>query len=38
MIIFFGKTNRTIKDLTVPDNLCIVTQKIAWMDKRLMMI
>ena len=25
MIIFPGKTNRTIKDLTNPDNLCIVT-------------
>ena len=35
MIIFLGKTDRTIKDLTVPDNLCIVTQEKAWMDERL---
>ena len=27
MIIFPGKTDRSIKDLPVPDNLCIVTQK-----------
>ena len=30
MIIFPGKTDRSIKDLPVPDNLCIVTQKKSW--------
>ena len=38
MIIFPSKTDRTIKDLTVSDNLCIVTQGKAWMDERLMMV
>ena len=38
MIIFPGKTDRTIKDLTVPDNLCFVTQEKAWIDKPLMMV
>ena len=28
-IIFAGKTNRSIKDLTIPDNLCIVTKEVA---------
>ena len=34
MTIFPGKkTDRTFKDLTVPDNLCIVTQeKLGWMN------
>ena len=32
-----GKMDCTIKDLTVPDNLCIVAQKKAWMNERLMM-
>ena len=36
MIILPGKTECTIKDLNVPNNLCIVTQEKAWMDKRLM--
>ena len=38
MIIFPSKTDCTIKDPTVPDNLCIVTQDKAWMDERLMMV
>ena len=38
MITFTGKPNRTIKDLTVPDNLCIVTQEKAWINKRLTMV
>ena len=29
MVIFPGKTDRTIKDLTVPDNLWIATQEHA---------
>ena len=33
-----GKMDRTIKDLTVSDNLCIVAQKKAWMNERLMMV
>ena len=39
-IIFLGKTDRTIKYLTVPDNLiaCIVTQENAWMDEHVMMV
>ena len=38
MIIFSGKTDCTIKDLIVPDNLCIVTQRKVWMDEPLMMV
>ena len=38
MITFSGKTDNTIKDLTVPDNFFIVTQEKAWMDERLMMV
>ena len=38
MIIFPGKTDRTIKDFTVPDNLCIVTQERIWMDECSMMV
>ena len=38
MIIFPSKTDRTIKDLTVPDNLCIVNLEKVWMDERLMMV
>ena len=35
---FPGKTDRTIKDLTILDNLCVVTQEMAWIDVRLMMV
>ena len=38
MIIFPGQTDRTIKDLTLPDNLCTVTQEKVSIDKRLMMV
>ena len=38
MIIFPVKTGRTVKDLTVPNNLCIVTQEKAWINERLMMV
>ena len=38
MIIFPVKIDRTFKDLTVLDNLCIVTQEKAWMNERLMMV
>ena len=38
MIICPGQTDRTIKDLTLPDNLCTVTQEKVWIDKRLMMV
>lgn len=38
LIISPGKTDRTIKDLTVPDNLCIVTQEMVWIEVRLMMV
>ena len=29
---------KTIKDLTVLDNLCIVTQQKVWMDERVIMV
>lgn len=35
MINFPGKTDHTIKDLIVSDNLCIVTQEKAWIDECL---
>ena len=35
MINFPGKTDHTIKDLIVSDNLCIVTQEKAWIDEFL---
>ena len=38
MIIFPVKIGRTVKDLTVPNNLCIVTQEKAWINERLMMV
>ena len=38
MIICPGQTDRTIKDLTLPDNLCTVTQEKVWIDERLMMV
>ena len=38
MIIFPGKNDGTSKGLTVPDNLCIVTQEKAWRNERLMMV
>ena len=37
MIIFAGKNDRFIKDLTVTDDLCIVNQEKVWMGERLMM-
>ena len=38
MIIFHAKTECTIKDLTVPNDICLVTKVKAWMDERLMTI
>ena len=38
MIIFRGKTNRTIKDIEAPEGFVIVTQEKAWMDESLMFI
>ena len=38
MIIFPGKADCTIKDLNVPDNLCVVTQEKALMVELLMMV
>ena len=38
MIIFPVKIGRTVKDLTVPNNLCIVTQEKAWINERLKMV
>ncbi len=37
MIIFKGKTNRTIKLLTIPDGFVVVTQVKGWMDDVLML-
>ena len=36
MIIFKGKTNRTIKILKIPGRFVVVTQEKAWMDEDLM--
>ena len=36
MIIFAGKNDRFIKDLTVTDDLCIVNQEKVWRGERLM--
>lgn len=36
MIIFKGKTDRTIKNLRIPDGFVVMTQSKAWMDKDLM--
>ena len=38
MIIFWGKTNDTIKDIEAPENFIIVTKEKAWMDASLMFI
>ena len=38
MIIFPGKTDNIINDLTDSENLCIATKEMAWMDERLMMV
>ena len=38
VIIYPGKTDHSIEDHTVPDNLCIITQEKAWMDELLMML
>ena len=38
MVIFRGKTNRTIKDIEAPEGFVIVTQEKAWMDESLMFI
>ena len=38
MIIFKGKTNRTIKDLVVPTGFVVATQEKAWMDEKMMLI
>ena len=38
MIILPVKTDRTIKDLTVPDNPCVAKQEKAWIDELLMMV
>lgn len=38
IIIFSVKTGRTVKDLTVSNNLCTVTQEKAWINERLMMV
>ncbi len=37
MIIFKGKTNRTIKKLVVPTGFVVATQDKAWMDDHLML-
>ena len=36
MIIFKGKTDRTIKKLRIPDGFVVATQSKAWMDEDLM--
>ena len=38
MIIFWGKTSQTIKDIEAPEGFVIVTQEKAWMDESLMFI
>ena len=38
MIIFKGKTEKTIKDLRIPEGFVIKTQKKAWMDEDLMQV
>ena len=37
MLIFKGKTNRTIRNLAVPSGMLVVTQEKAWMDEKLML-
>ena len=38
MVIFRGKTNRTIKDIEAPEGFVIVTQEKTWMDEYLVFI
>ena len=38
MIIFKGKTNRTIRDLVVPTGFVVTTQEKAWMDEERMLM
>ena len=38
MIIFKGKTDRTISDLNIPAGLIVKTQEKAWMDDDLMKV
>ena len=38
MIIFWGKTSQTIKDIEAPQCFVIVTQEKTWMDESLMFI
>ena len=38
MIIFRGKTNKTIKDIEVPEGFVIVTHENIWMNETLMFI
>ena len=38
MIIFRGKTNKTIKDIEVPEGSVIVTHEKIWMNETLMFI
>ena len=37
MIIFKGKTNRTIRNLVVPTGFVVTTQEKAWMDEGKML-
>lgn len=37
MVIFKGKTDRTIKNLCIPEGFIVVTQEKAWMDDVLML-
>ena len=38
MIIFKGKTDRTIRDLVVPEGFLVTTQEKAWMDEERMIM
>ena len=38
MIIFKGKTDRTISDLNIPAGFIVKTQEKAWMDDDLMKV
>ena len=38
MIIFPGKTERTLQGLKITTDFCVVTQEKAWMDKEKMQV
>ena len=37
--VFYEMCAKFLKnEITIPDNLCVVTQEMAWIDVRLMMV